>query len=89
MTVDEAIQVIRDKDAPWVRKVDASGWLMDSPETPLSYLVECLTVRGLPQENAAIALHKRTKRPPVGTGPESIIRDAEDWKAYLAERNLL
>ncbi len=89
MTTEEAIQVIRDKDARWERKVDASGTLINSPDTPLSYFVECLAIRGLPQENAAIALHKRTKRPPVGKGPESIIRDAENWKAYLAERNLM
>ena len=90
MTVEEAIQVIRDKDAAWVRKVDASGWLMDSPNTPLSCFIECLAVRGLPQENAAIAPHKRTKRPPAGNSPAApVITDADDWKAYLTERNLL
>ena len=89
MSIDEANQVIRDKDAAWVRKVDASGWLMDSPNTPLSYFIDCLAIRGLPQENAAIALHKRTKRSPLGKGQESVITDAEDWKAYLTERNLL
>ena len=90
MTVEAAIQVIRDQNSPWVRKVDASGWLMNSPETPLSYFIECLAIRGLPQEDAAMALHKRTKRPPAGEGPAaSVILDADDWKAYLAERNLL
>ena len=61
MTVEAAIQVIRDKNSDWVRKVEASGWLMDSPITPISYLFECLATRGLPQENAAIALHKRNR----------------------------
>lgn len=89
MTVEEAIQVIWDKDSPWVRKVDPSGWLLDSPDTPLSYFIECLAVRGLPQENAASALHKRTKRPPAGSSPGLVITNAEDWKAYLTERNLL
>jgi len=88
MTIEEAIQIIRDKDALWIRKVDASGWLMNSPETPLSYFIECLAIRGLPQENAAIALYKRTKRPIIGKGPESIIMDAENWKAYLVEKKL-
>ena len=90
MTFEEAIQVMRDKNSSWVQKVEASGWLMDSPNTPLSYFIECLAVRGLPQENAAIALHKRTKRPPAGNSPAaSVITDADDWKAYLTERNLL
>ena len=90
MSFEEAIQVMRDKNSSWVQKVEASGWLMDSLETPLSYFIECLAVRGLPQENAAIALHKRTKRPPAGNSPAaSVITDADDWKAYLTERNLL
>lgn len=84
MTIEEAIKVIRDTEARWERKVDAIGWLINSHDTPLSYFVECLSIPGIPQEQASIALHKRTHRPTRGKGPNSIITDTEDWKAYLA-----
>jgi hypothetical protein len=84
MTIAEAIEIVRNPKASFQKCVEATGVLADSEDTPLEYLVECLSRGGLPSEIAAMKLYKRTNRP----GPDSpakFIADRENWSAYLQQ----
>lgn len=89
MTTEEGISIIRDKNSRWEMKVEAAAYLAENPNTPLSYFVECLSIRGLPQDFAAIALYKRTRRHRADDSLATFIKDATDWANYLTENSFI
>ena len=83
MSIDEAIQVIRNPESAFNDCVEAAGLLADTPETPLMYLVECLKRGGLPAELAAMKLYLRTGRPRWDASVEGVILNHDDWLNYI------
>lgn len=87
--IESAMMILRDVNAPWPRRVEASATVIYSEAAPFAYLLECLDVRGMPAEWASIALYKRTNRPQEGKGIEAFVLDRENWDKYLKENGFL
>ena len=89
MTLEIAKQLTRNSNTPWTTIVEASAIITSSSESTFEDLLEILKIRGLPQEWAAIALYKRTKRPSKNNTPGSLVLDFDDWAVYLKKENLI
>jgi hypothetical protein len=85
MTLDEARQVINDRNSPFARQVEAAAFIASSKRSELSDLIKCLRLGGLPAETAATALYSRTGRPYDGN-VSNFSASADDWSAYLANQ---
>jgi len=89
MSIEEAIETIRNPNSTFVEQVNAADTLAQSPDTPLEYLLECLRRKGLPAETAAMRLYIKTKRPQIPPDITGFVSDYDDWRSYLRQRNLI
>lgn len=88
ITLEEARLLIGNSNIAWTTLVEASAIVTNSSESTFEDLLKVLKIRGLPQEWAAIALYKRTKRPCKNNASESLVIDFDDWAAYLKKIEL-
>ena len=88
MRLADAKGIIASHNIPWTATVEAAGIIANSPEATFEDLLGLLKISGLPQEWAAIALYKRTKRQSENrlNLPST---DYNDWFAYLKNENLI
>jgi len=88
ITLEEARLLIGNSNIAWTTLVEASAIVTNSSESTFEDLLKVLKIRGLPQEWAAIALYKRTKRPCKNNASEPLVMDFDDWATYLKKENL-
>lgn len=88
MRLADARELINTHNIPWDATVEAAGIIANSPEATFEDLLGMLKIAGLPQEWAAIALYKRTKRPSENR-LNPLSTDYSDWAAYLKNKNLI
>jgi hypothetical protein len=86
MTADEARELIRDTRSPILRRLEAVQTLLESPDTTIDDLVQCLRCRGVIASSAATGLFARTGRPrPPKLRDQA---DVDQWEQYLIKRRL-
>ncbi len=88
ITVQNARLVVHDPSATWTAIVEAAAVVVNSPETTFNDLICLLKIRGLPQEWAAIALYKKTKRP-CNKSRNEFVMDVENWTNYLKKEGFI
>ena len=89
MCLADAKWLIARHNVPWAATVEAAGVITNSSEATFEDLLELLKIHGLPQEWAAIALYKRTKRPRDYQRAKPIIMDVENWTNYLKKEKFI
>ena len=87
MGLADARWLINSHNIPWPATVEAAGIIANSSEATFEDLLGLLKISGLPQEWAAIALYKKTKRPNNRPNPPST--DYNDWSAYLKKEKFI
>ncbi len=81
MTREEALEYLH-KGGDWPRLAEAIARIAHAPESTLDEIMLGLKYPGIVQEQAAIALHVRTKRPRP-KGPFALVTDPRDWAEYI------
>ena len=81
MNIQEARQLIDDRDAPMMARIEASSVLSLSDDATFDDLVNCLRCRGVIAELAAVGLYRRTGR----SKPRRLIdfANADQWEQFL------
>ena len=89
MTLDEARMFLRDDHAAFVRWCEAATAICNSPDSSFEDWLLCLSRRGLPAEVGACKLYALTKRRFRDDTTDAFITDAQDWRDYLRNENLI